>query len=100
MPLQVINSIFKNIDVSIWYINESEDFLLSKIDLTKNCKERLNSMKSSQLRKQFLSVRNIMKQKKSIKPFKVLFKYISPIFGPNFGNKSRWVGGFVSAAPT
>ena len=40
-----------------------------------------------------------MKQKKSIKPLKVLFKYISPIFGLNFGKKSQWVGGIVSAAP-
>ena len=40
------------------------------------------------------------KQKKSIKPLKVLHKYISPIFGPNFGKISQWVGGMVSAAPT
>ena len=39
-------------------------------------------------------------QKKWIKPLKVSFKYISPIFGPNFWKKSWWVGFFVSAAPT
>ena len=64
MPVQVNKSFFKNIDVSIWYIVESEEILLSKIDLTKNCKERFDSMKSNQHRKQFLSVRNLMKQKK------------------------------------
>ena len=64
MPIQVNKSFFKNIDVSIWHIDESEDFLISKIDLTKNCKERLDSIKSNQLRKQFLSVRNLIKQKK------------------------------------
>ena len=40
-----------------------------------------------------------MKQKKAIKPLKVLLKYISPIFGQNFGKKSQWAGGIVSAAP-
>ena len=40
-----------------------------------------------------------MKQKKSIKPLKVLFNYIFPIFGPNFGKQSQWVGGIVSAVP-
>ena len=42
-----------------------------------------------------------MKQKKSIKPFKVLFKYIPhilPKVALNF-RKIRGVGGFVSAAP-
>ena len=64
MPVQVNKSFYKNIDVSIWYIVESEEILLSKIDLTKNCKERFNSMKSNLHRKQFLSVRNLMKHKK------------------------------------
>ena len=40
-----------------------------------------------------------MKQKKSIKPLKLLFTYMFPIFGLNFGKKSQWVGGIVSAVP-
>ncbi len=53
MPLQVSKSFFKNINLSIWNIDESEDFLLSQINLTKNCKKRLELIKSSQKRKQF-----------------------------------------------
>ena len=60
MPIQVKKSFLKNISVSIWNINESEDYLLSKVDLGENCKKRLNSIKSSQRRKEFLSVRNLI----------------------------------------
>tara|TARA_B100001996_G_scaffold340233_1_gene293662 strand:- start:278 stop:904 length:627 start_codon:yes stop_codon:yes gene_type:complete len=60
MPLQVNKSFLKNIDVSIWHIEESEQFLISKLDLSKNCKKRLDTIKSSERRKQFLSVRNLI----------------------------------------
>ena len=60
MPLQVNKSFLKNIDVSIWHIEESEQFLISKLDLSKNCIKRLDTIKSSELRKQFLSVRNLI----------------------------------------
>jgi len=60
MPLQVNKSFLKNIDVSIWHIEESEQFLISKLDLSKNCIKRLDTIKSSERRKQFLSVRNLI----------------------------------------
>ena len=61
MPLQVSKSFFKNINLSIWNIDESEDFFLSQINLTENCKKRLELIKSPQKRKQFLSVRSLIK---------------------------------------
>ena len=61
MPLQVSKSFFKNINLSIWNIDESEDYFLSQINLTENCKKRLELIKSPQKRKQFLSVRNLIK---------------------------------------
>ena len=61
MPLQVSKSFFKTIYLSIWNIDESEDFFLSQINLTKNCTKRLELIKSPQKRKQFLSVRSLIK---------------------------------------
>lgn len=61
MPLQVNKLFFNNINVSIWRIDETEDFLFSNLDLSINCKKRLKSIKSPSQRKQFLSVRNLMK---------------------------------------
>ena len=61
MPLQVSKSFFKNINLSIWSIEESEDFFISQINLTENCKKRLELIKSPQKRKQFLSVRSLIK---------------------------------------
>ena len=61
MPLQVSKSFFKNINLSIWNIDESEDFFLSQINLTENCKKRLELIKSPQKRNQFLSVRSLIK---------------------------------------
>ena len=61
MPLQVSKSFFKNINLSIWNIDESEDFFLSQINLTENCKKRLELIKSPLKRKQVLSVRSLIK---------------------------------------
>ena len=61
MPLQVSKSFFKTIYLSIWNIDESEDFFLSQINLTENCTKRLELIKSPQKRKQFLSVRSLIK---------------------------------------
>ena len=61
MPLQVSKSFFKNINLSIWSIEESEDFFISQINLTENCKKRLELIKSPQKRKQFLSIRSLIK---------------------------------------
>ena len=61
MPLQVNKLFFNNINVSIWRIDETEDFLISNLDLSINCKKRLNSIKSPSYRKQFLSVRTLIK---------------------------------------
>ena len=61
MPLQVNKLFFNNINVSIWRIDETEDFLISNLDLSINCKKRLKSIQSPSQRKQFLSVRNLMK---------------------------------------
>ena len=61
MPLQVNKLLFNNINVSIWRIDETEDFLISNLDLSINCKKRLNSIKSPSYRKQFLSVRALIK---------------------------------------
>ena len=60
MPIQIQKSIFENVSFSIWEIDESEDFFYSNINLTENCKKRLNSMNSSQKRKQFLAVRKLI----------------------------------------
>ena len=61
MPLQVNKLFFNNINVSIWRIDETEDFLISNLDLSINCKKRLKSIKSPSRRKQFLSVRTLIK---------------------------------------
>ena len=61
MPLQVNKLFFNNINVSIWRIDETEDFLISNLDLSTKCKKRLNSIKSPSYRKQFLSVRTLIK---------------------------------------
>ena len=61
MPLQVNKLFFNNINVSIWRIDETEDFLISDLDLSINCKKRLKSIKSPSRRKQFLSVRTLIK---------------------------------------
>ena len=61
MPLQVNKLFFNNINVSIWRIDETEDFLISNLDLSINCKKRFKSIQSPSYRKQFLSVRTLMK---------------------------------------
>ena len=41
MPVIVQKSISNNISLSIWSIEESLDFFLSNLNLTKNCEQRL-----------------------------------------------------------
>ena len=58
MPIHIIKSIFDS-SILIWKIVESEDYLRSDIKLTENCENRLNTIKSEQKRKQFLSIRKL-----------------------------------------
>ena len=58
MPIHSIKSIFDS-SILIWKIVESEDYLRSDIKLTENCENRLNTIKSEQKRKQFLSIRKL-----------------------------------------
>ena len=58
MPIHSIKSIFDS-SILIWKIVESEDYLRSDIKLTENCENRLNTIKSEQRRKQFLSIRKL-----------------------------------------
>ena len=60
MPLIVQKSISNNISLSIWSIEESLDFFLSNLSLTKNCKQRLDKLRSDEMKKQFLAVRKLI----------------------------------------
>ena len=60
MPVIVQKSIFNNISLSIWSIEESLDFFLSNLRLTKNCEQRLDKLKSDEMKKQFLAVRKLI----------------------------------------
>ena len=60
MPVIVQKSISNNISLSIWSIEESLDFFLSNLRLTKNCEQRLDSLKSDEMKKQFLAVRKLI----------------------------------------
>ena len=60
MPLIVQKSISNNISLSIWSIKESLDFFLSNLRLTKNCEQRLDRLKSDEMKKQFLAVRKLI----------------------------------------
>ena len=60
MPLIVQKSISNNISLSIWSIEESMDFFLSNLRLTKNCEQRLDRLRSDEMKKQFLAVRKLI----------------------------------------
>ena len=60
MPVIVQKSISNNISLSIWSIEESLDFFLSNLRLTKNCERRLDKLKSDEMKKQFLAVRKLI----------------------------------------
>ena len=60
MPVIVQKSISNNISLSIWSIEESLDFFLSNLSLTKNCKQRLDKLRSDEMKKQFLAVRKLI----------------------------------------
>ena len=60
MPVIVQKSISNNISLSIWSIEESLDFFLSNLRLTKNCEQRLDKLKSDEMKKQFLAVRKLI----------------------------------------
>ena len=60
MPVIVQKSISNNISLSIWNIGESLDFFLSNLRLTKNCEQRLDKLKSDEMKKQFLAVRKLI----------------------------------------
>ena len=60
MPVIVQKSISSNISLSIWSIEESLDFFLSNLSLTKNCKQRLNKLRTDEMKKQFLAVRKLI----------------------------------------
>ena len=60
MPLIVQKSISNNISLSIWSIVESFDFFLSNLRLTKNCKQRLDKLRTDEMKKQFLAVRKLI----------------------------------------
>ena len=60
MPVIVQKSISNNISLSIWSIEESLDFFLSNLRLTKNCEQRLDRLKSDEMKKQFLAVRKLI----------------------------------------
>ena len=60
MPLIVQKSISNNISLSIWSIEESLDFFLSNLRLTKNCEQRLDRLRSDEMKKQFLAVRKLI----------------------------------------
>ena len=59
MPVIVQKSLSNNISLSIWKIEESLDFF-SNLHLSKNCRIRLNKMKSDEMKKQFLAVRKLI----------------------------------------
>ena len=60
MPVIVQKSISNNISLSIWSIEESLNFFLSNLRLTKNCEQRLDKLKSDEMKKQFLAVRKLI----------------------------------------
>ena len=60
MPVIVQKSISSNISLSIWSIEESLDFFLSNLSLTKNCKQRLDKLRTDEMKKQFLAVRKLI----------------------------------------
>ena len=60
MPVIVQKSISNKISLSIWSIEESLDFFLSNLRLTKNCEQRLDKLKSDEMKKQFLAVRKLI----------------------------------------
>ena len=60
MPVIVQKSISNNISLSIWSIEESLDFFLSNLSLTKNCKQRLDKFRNDEMKKQFLAVRKLI----------------------------------------
>ena len=60
MPVIVQKSISNNISLSIWSIEESLDFFLSNLRLTKNCEQRLDKLKSDEMKKQFLAARKLI----------------------------------------
>ena len=60
MPVIVQKSISNNISLSIWSIEESLDFFLSNLRLTKNCEQRLDKLRSHEMKKQFLAVRKLI----------------------------------------
>ncbi len=60
MSVIVQKSISNNISLSIWSIEESLDFFLSNLRLTKNCEQRLDKLKSDEMKKQFLAVRKLI----------------------------------------
>ena len=60
MPVIVQKSISNNISLSIWSIEESLDFFLSNLRLTKNCEQRLDKLRSDEMKKQFLAVRKLI----------------------------------------
>lgn len=60
MPVIVQKSVSNDISFSIWRIEESLDFFYLNLYLTKSCKERLDKLKSNEMKKQFLSVRKLI----------------------------------------
>jgi 4'-phosphopantetheinyl transferase len=61
MPIYKKDRISHNTRFLVWQIDESEEWLLQNISLTKMCINRLATMKSSVHRKGFLSVRHLLK---------------------------------------
>ena len=68
MPVIVQKSISNNISLSIWSIEESLDFFLSNLRLTKNCEQRLDKLKSDEMKKQFLAVRKLIQLRYQLLP--------------------------------
>lgn len=60
MPLYKTITVSKGITVYIWKITESEDELAQGIELTHNCQQRMDGMKSELHRRGFLSIRHLM----------------------------------------
>lgn len=60
MPIYNTLTVSSSIKVYIWKIEESEDELAHGIELTANCQNRMNRMKSEMHRRGFLSIRHLM----------------------------------------
>lgn len=60
MPLYKTITVSEAIRVYIWKVEESEDELSQGIELTPECQQRLDSMKSVMHRRGFLSIRHLM----------------------------------------